>query len=151
TVASAQEQHPGSRLARGHRSERWPHQPQARMHHGPGVGQQFTATSELQAVEGVAAISRTTAHRHQATGPQPAQMVGHQVLWLADQPHEFAHLTVTTCKLTHQPPPQRMPGQPEEGRWCKITACCLHPADATPLLANASSQIDAISLSLVLP
>ena len=77
---------------------RWPARARARSEPSPGGArrrrrQQLTASSEVDAVVGVAAVGRAPPHRDQA--PSAAgQVVGDQALRLAGQLVELAHLPV---------------------------------------------------------
>jgi hypothetical protein len=114
-VPGAEEQHPsphpvgpgGLALQLGPGTE-------ARMEGQPGLGQQFAAAGQLDAVVGVPAVGRTSPRRHQAARAELTQVVGDQALRLAQQPRQLADLPVGAGQLGQQPPAQRMPGQPQE-------------------------------------
>jgi RimJ/RimL family protein N-acetyltransferase len=81
-----------------------------------GRGQQLTAARQIKAVIRVPAVRRAAPHPHQPASTQPAQVVGDQVLRLAEQDRQLTDLPVTAGQLTQQPPAQRFPGQPQEPR-----------------------------------
>ena len=112
-VPGAQEQHPDADPdpRRGRRD-----QPQARVQSPAGVGQEFAAAGQVDAVIGVSAVGRTAPGRHQPARPELAEVVGNQALRLAEQAGELADLPVAPGQLGQQPPAQRMPRQPQEPR-----------------------------------
>jgi hypothetical protein len=86
------------------------------MQGGAGRGQQLTAARQVDAVVRIPAVRRAAPHGHQPAIAQPGQVIGDQVLRLAEQGCQLADLPVTAGQLAQQPPAPRFPGQPQEPR-----------------------------------
>ncbi len=115
-VAGAQEQHarrapaalaPGACAAR---------QRKARVQRRAGARQQLAAARQVEDVVGVAAVGGAAPHRDKATVAQLAQVVGDQALAPARQRAQLADAPIAARQLAQQPPPQRVPRQPQEPR-----------------------------------
>ncbi len=80
-----------------------------------GPGEQLTAAREVNAVVGVAAVEGAAAHRHEAAGAEAAEVVGDEILRLAEHVRELADLAVAAGELAEELPAERVSGELEEG------------------------------------
>ena len=72
------------------------------------------AGGEIDRVVAVAPVGRASARRHESSVAEQAQVVRHQVLGLVEQDRQLLDGPVALHQLSHQAPPQRMRGQPQE-------------------------------------
>jgi hypothetical protein len=112
------------------RSGRWRDEPQARVQRRSGRGQEFSATRQVDAVVGIAAVSRAAPHRHQPACPELAEVVRDEALPLAREDFQLADLPVGARQFAQQPPAQRVAGQPQEPRRGAVLRCD-HPCHST--------------------
>ena len=87
---------------------------QARVQRHAGARQQLAAARQIEDVVGVAAVGGAAAHRDKTTVAQLAQVVGDQALAPARQLAQLADPPIAARQLAQQPPPQRVPRQPQE-------------------------------------
>ena len=79
------------------------------MQSGAGAGEQLGATIDIHAVVGIASIGGAAPHGNQPVRPQLAEVVGNQILRLADEAHQLADPPVAARELGQQPPSNGMP------------------------------------------
>ena len=122
-----------TRAARGRGAvARWGRiEAERRVQGGTGGGQRVGAALQVQVVVAVAGVEAAAAGGDQPAAAQQPQMVGDQVLRLADQIDQLTNPVVTRGQLGQQPPPQRVGGQPHEGRGGLIASTCriIHQTD----------------------
>ena len=128
-VAGAQEQHP--RRCGGTPAVTWARgRDQTRMQRSAGARQQLAAAREIEDVVGVATVRRAAAHRDDTPVSQLAQVVRDEALAAARERAQLPHAPIAACQLAHQPPPQRMPREPQKPRRRTLATgrCGDHPA-----------------------
>src|SRR5215211_4603039 len=115
-VAGAEEEHARERgalpvAAAGTRGWR-----QAGMQGNTCVRQELAATRQIEHVVAVAAVSGAAALRDKALVAQLTQVVRDQALAPPRRRAELAHTPIAARQLAQEPPPQRMPRQPQKPR-----------------------------------
>jgi hypothetical protein len=105
-----------------------------------GAHQQLAAAGEIQYVVRVTAVGGAATHRDQATVAQLAQVIGDQALAPVRQVAQLADAPVAARQLAQQPPPQRVPRQPQEPRRGALVSARAgdHSADNTSISFDAS-------------
>ena len=86
------------------------------MQGGTGVGERVGALLQVQVVVAVAGVEAAAAGGDQPAAAEQPQMVGDQVLWLADPFDQLTNPVVTRSQFGQQLPPQRVGGQLRERR-----------------------------------
>jgi hypothetical protein len=81
-----------------------------------GAGQGLRAAVKVQPVVAIAAVEAAAGGGDQSTIAQQPQMVGDQVLRLADQRHQLADPVVALGECGQEPPAQRVDGQAHKRR-----------------------------------
>jgi hypothetical protein len=107
----------------------------------PGVAEEVAAAQQIGAVVDVAAVGRAAARGDDAGLAELLQVVGDQVLRLADELDELADAPIAAPELVDQLPAQRIAEQPEDRGW----RCRLHE-DITTHCIDAM-QVDVLWVS----
>src|SRR5918995_6055 len=76
----------------------------------------LAALRQLEDVVAVAPVGRAATHRDETAVAQLAQVVGDEALAPARERAQLADPPVAAPQLAQQPPPQRVPRQPQEPR-----------------------------------
>ena len=87
------------------------------MEREPGFAQKVPAAEQVGPVVDVATVGRASAGVDDASVPELRQVVGHHVLRLPEQLHEFADTAIAATELADQLPSQRIAEQSEDLRW----------------------------------
>jgi hypothetical protein len=93
------------------------------MQGGGGIGQGVRAAGQVKAVVRVTRVETAAARGDQPARAELAQVVGDEVLRLAERGHQFADPLVAAGKLAQQPPPDRIGEQPQGNRDVSAFRC----------------------------